>query len=86
MPQIGQAPGPIWTISGCMGQVYSVAGGWWLVAGEVLAVVASAFRRTSGWAVRLKPDATFMPGLGATFLRNDSGFAVNRLRQPVPQK
>src|SRR5215204_5495973 len=24
IPQIGQLPGPIWTISGCIGQVYSI--------------------------------------------------------------
>lgn len=24
IPQIGQSPGPIWRISGCIGQVYSV--------------------------------------------------------------
>jgi hypothetical protein len=70
MPQIGQAPGPIWTISGCIGQVYSVAGGWWLVAGRVLGAGVLWC-----WGAEV-PDA----------VTNDSGFAVNRLRQPVPQK
>src|SRR5687768_17183 len=32
MPQIGQLPGPIWTISGCMGQVNSIWDlGFWIL-------------------------------------------------------
>ena len=44
MPQIGQVPGPIWRISGCIGQVYSVP------SGTGSAGWASGFRKRSGSA------------------------------------
>ena len=72
MPQIGHAPGPSRTISGCIGQVYRVPAGAVAVGADTANV---GFRTT-------RPSC---PAAGAVAVYR-AGSALNRSRQPRLQK
>jgi hypothetical protein len=68
MPQMGQEPGLGRRISGCIGQVYSVAAADDLGAGGGVAVGALAPEGANGWPRR--SESMCLPGSALNFCRH----------------